>query len=254
MSEADYFKDILHFSEYQARRILLMKNIAENITATDSNLILKGGTALLLCYNLPRFSTDLDYDGKSFDINIFENIINGAKKSDINVTDIINKKNTDTTKRFMVHYQEDPMKPLKIEVSFRNIDFLYNNQNNILTINNINVYNIETLAQFKANAFLDRYSARDIFDVSFLLSSHPMSITNNTALKIYNKMNSLGIDYMENTLKNDDVLKNCDYAEILLSMDNNLKKRFPNGIISPEAKIDNKPTKKKKLDDPPIGY
>ncbi len=42
----------------------LMRHIAQEVTAhTSDNFVLKGGTALLLAYGMPRFSTDLDFDG-----------------------------------------------------------------------------------------------------------------------------------------------------------------------------------------------
>lgn len=42
-----------------------MADIARAVSQkTGHNFVLKGGTALLLAYNLPRFSTDLGFDGK----------------------------------------------------------------------------------------------------------------------------------------------------------------------------------------------
>ena len=42
-----------------------MLHIAQEVTArTGDNFALKGSTALLLAYGLPRFSTDLDFDGR----------------------------------------------------------------------------------------------------------------------------------------------------------------------------------------------
>lgn len=50
-----------------------MREIAQAITRADTKkeFVLKGGTGLLLAYGLPRFSTDLDFDGKNpaFDIS-----------------------------------------------------------------------------------------------------------------------------------------------------------------------------------------
>ena len=41
----------------------LMRAIAQELTSrTGDAFVLKGGTALLLAYDLPRFSIDLDFD------------------------------------------------------------------------------------------------------------------------------------------------------------------------------------------------
>lgn len=52
-------------SPEQQRHVDLMRHIAQEVTArTGDNFALKGSTALLLAYGLPRFSTDLDFDGR----------------------------------------------------------------------------------------------------------------------------------------------------------------------------------------------
>jgi domain of unknown function (DUF1814) len=53
------------FSPEQQRHVDLMRQVAQEVTSrTRGNFVLKGGTALLLVYNLPRFSVDLDFDGR----------------------------------------------------------------------------------------------------------------------------------------------------------------------------------------------
>jgi predicted nucleotidyltransferase component of viral defense system len=46
------------FNPLQRQRLEIMRAIAQNLI--DENVILKGGTGLLLCYNLDRFSEDMD--------------------------------------------------------------------------------------------------------------------------------------------------------------------------------------------------
>ena len=64
--------DILKsFTDAQKTRIGLMRHIAQTLTETTGDFfILKGGTALLLAYGLPRYSTDLDYDGRDRNIKV----------------------------------------------------------------------------------------------------------------------------------------------------------------------------------------
>jgi hypothetical protein len=58
MIDALYLKN-LQFTDFRVERTLLMANIAESIAQNQkSGLIAKGGTALLFCYKLPRYSTD----------------------------------------------------------------------------------------------------------------------------------------------------------------------------------------------------
>ena len=56
-----YLKNDLHFDSEKITRLLLMYDIAKKISCNDKHgLILKGGTSLLFCYGLDRFSTDLE--------------------------------------------------------------------------------------------------------------------------------------------------------------------------------------------------
>ena len=203
-----------------------MKDLAEEISNDNkTKLILKGGTALLLCYGLPRFSTDLDYDGEKHGIDIIKNIEIASKKNKINPMNIIIKKDTQTVKRYMLHYKEEPDKPLKIEISFRNTDFITENQNIIVNKNGIRVYDINTLSGLKIDAFINRYTARDIYDIEFLLRNYPDSIKKEQITVLREKCKSLGVDYLEKQLKEDDVFKSTDCSAIPLSIEEMLNKK-----------------------------
>jgi predicted nucleotidyltransferase component of viral defense system len=225
--DAAYLKDALHFTDYQIRRTLLMNDMAEEISGNHkSKLVLKGGTALLLCYGLPRFSTDLDYDGQNHGADIVKNIEAASRKNMIKPTAIITKKNTETVKRYMLHYQEEPDNPLKIEISFRNIDFLNENQNSIVNQNGINVYDINTLSKLKTDAFLDRYAARDIYDMAFLLKTYPDSLKKEQICLLHKKCKTLGVDYLEKRLNEDGLFKSHDCAAVALSIEEMLSKEL----------------------------
>ena len=56
--------------EFQKQRIMVIKEILPNI----KNCVLKGGTSLLLYYNLDRFSEDIDLDSISSNPNISSDI------------------------------------------------------------------------------------------------------------------------------------------------------------------------------------
>ena len=68
----------------------------------SDNYILKGGTALMKCYGLDRFSEDIDLDGKAK--GILNIVSNYCKQNGYSVN--VNK-DTDTTQRAMLHYGID---------------------------------------------------------------------------------------------------------------------------------------------------
>jgi predicted nucleotidyltransferase component of viral defense system len=226
MVDEAYLKS-LKFSGYEIQRTILMLNITKDISRnTKAGLVLKGGTALLLCYNLPRYSTDLDYDGFSYNLDLSKNIEDGVKKSNLKVKEIITKKDTDTVKRYMLHCEEAPFDPLKIEISFRNMDYLINNKDCFSAINGINVYSINHLADFKANAFLERTTARDIYDLAFLLKKYPDAISNDLVKSCYDKFKAVGMDYYEGLMKSDEIIKKYDCESILLTLNEQLDQKI----------------------------
>jgi predicted nucleotidyltransferase component of viral defense system len=163
----------------QKQRLALMREIAKTTAAEDA--ILKGGTGLLLCYGLDRFSEDMDFDGYGrFDFERVQKLIAKAfEKQNTNVTQAIVKKDTPTTKRVMFHYEVigSPRYayPLKIEFSFRQSQEIADKD--FTVIDGIKTYTIERLAEKKLNAFFDRTAPRDIYDVSFLLENYPKVFT-----------------------------------------------------------------------------
>jgi predicted nucleotidyltransferase component of viral defense system len=162
-----YFQDELRFTPWETERAELMYNIAVEISKNEAvKLILKGGTGLMLCYRLARFSSDLDYDGTQRDFNIIQNIRKGSEKSGREIEGVSLKKDTDTVKRYMVHYKGWENKPLKIEISLRNGDAI--DSNSYREINGIRVYKVENLILQKIDAFNKRYKARDIYDLAFM--------------------------------------------------------------------------------------
>jgi len=230
-----YLKDSLSLDDEKTKRILLMYDIAKIISADNKNdLLLKGGTSLLFCYGLTRYSTDLDYDGYNYNIDITDKIKSVFKTNGLNLDGINVKKDTDTVKRFMIHYNEAENNPIKLEISFRNIDNVNYIKDKRARINDINTYNIKYLAADKINTFLKRTAARDIFDASFLIQHYPDSLNRELIEKCKIKLTSIGLDQMENIIKNDEVIKNFDCDNILVNLENNI-----NNILIKANKITN---------------
>lgn len=185
-------------------------NFLNYLNKNSENYILKGGTALYLCYGLNRFSEDIDLNSRSRNIEkiIKEFCINSHYNYTI-------KKNTPTTQRYTIDYNNEIKTPLKIEVSHRdNIDNDILNKK-INTINGIKVYSIDKLFGLKITALAGRDKIRDIFDICFIYNNYRDKINSDDIEKLQealeNKDNENYIDYLIKTQKdsliNEEILK-----------------------------------------------
>ena len=136
----------------------------------------KGGTALRLVYNSPRFSEDLDFDSPLADVRSIENaIINTlveARKDGVE-TELDEAKKTSggylSTMRFIGLGRTVP---IRIEISFRDRKkkgeavFIASDMFPDYTLVQLNS---EQLIQGKIDALLDRQKPRDFYDFYFLM-------------------------------------------------------------------------------------
>jgi len=133
------------------------------------NMIFGGGTMLRLCYNLKRYSVDLDFWTYRVDrIEEFFTNLKDSLKIDYDLTDAQNKYYTLLFEIKKVPY---PRK-LKIEIRKENKekDFQesiayspYSNQQVLLKS-----FTLGQMMKNKIKAFLDRKEIRDVFDIEFL--------------------------------------------------------------------------------------
>jgi len=150
--------------------ITLMRELACGLS--DTPLVLKGGTALLLAYGLDRFSDDLDFDAPH-KINL-ENRIGRIALKGITITGIDVLKDTDTTTRYRVNYHSAYGKnSLKVEVSYRTPA----NEEDVVRIDGMRVASIEKIVEQKLDAAENRTSIRDIYDLAFIVRSHSDNIS-----------------------------------------------------------------------------
>ncbi len=149
------------------------KNIMLNILLKISkdpvlarNLVFKWWTALYFLYNLPRFSTDLDFDlvDKKQEKIILEKIWNIIKDF-WKIKDLRIKRHT----IFALLSYWDIDHNIKIEISKRWISWNYNFKNFMWI--QINLMNIEDMCANKFIALTSRNNLanRDIFDIHFIL-------------------------------------------------------------------------------------
>ncbi len=178
--------------KWQNKHLDVMKRFLKLLNENTDEFILKGGTALLFCYNLDRFSEDLDFD--STNKNFFKYVKIFAEKNNFSYRI---SKDIETTKRAFLNYGAN--KPLKLEVSYRKnvID-----KNTINLIKNINVYKINELAILKGLAYQGRDKIRDLYDLSFIIDKYFNELDNSTISIIRNAIGFKGIgqfDYLIST-------------------------------------------------------
>lgn len=198
-----------------------IQNFLKYLNRKTDRYILKGGTALMECYGLDRFSEDIDLD--STDHNTISSIVDrfcmdkGYKYR--------TAKDTDTVKRYFINYGNDE-KPLKVEISYRQkeirTDFCTN-------INGINVYSLDRLARMKCAAYSGRDKIRDLYDVCFITNRYLNDLSLDTQDQIRISLEAKGIeqfDYIISTQKDelvdvdklaDDVLSAFDSLGLLAS-------------------------------------
>lgn len=168
----------------------VMQTICEVIQQDDKPLVLKGGTALLLGYNLDRFSEDLDFDlAKELTghVNI-EAICKAAQRKlgqngvKLTLTDFKVLKKTDTTHKCRALFDSDqdaPPIPLKIEVSSRSLP----KAGDIRDAKGIKVYSVHEIARQKLLAAREdqskpyRTAARDLHDLAFMATQYESELT-----------------------------------------------------------------------------
>jgi predicted nucleotidyltransferase component of viral defense system len=150
----------------QQLHVDIMRAIARDFY--DLPMVLKGGTALLLCYGLDRFSEDLDFDApKKFNVAGRVEKILAQRTMSHSVRTV---KDTATVQRLKAHYTgvtSDRL--LKIETSFRTQP----SEDETVTIDGIRTYSIQALIAQKIDALEHRTAARDLYDISFLINQYP---------------------------------------------------------------------------------
>ncbi|TQC54117.1 hypothetical protein E1I18_00740 [Mycoplasmopsis mucosicanis] len=193
-----------------------IKLIKEVLNIIPDNYVLKGGTALLLDYRLNRFSEDIDLDyliNNKQQNNLKNSLIKFCNQ---NKYQYYIKKDTESVLRFIIKYEN---KTLKIESSSR--DIVSENDYHQSLNGNYNVYSLNSLAQKKLDAFLNRDKFRDFYDINFLLTQN---IFNNNQIKqIEERFNNKSEEMFFRELNADTILKdNVDFDNFILNFIENL--------------------------------
>jgi len=184
---------------YQKQRVALMQQL---LLQFSTDFVLKGGTALMICYGLNRYSEDIDLDSRE-DMDITGYLKNpGCPLWNVRVA-----KDTPTVFRVMLDYGAQTMTggayPLKIEVSARNKKMLKNGIYIPVQVNGITVYSIETIAAMKVATFSQRDKIRDLFDIGFLLQNYPAIFDKNQLIAILENISYKGLDTLSILLQDE---------------------------------------------------
>jgi predicted nucleotidyltransferase component of viral defense system len=177
----------------------------------SSDYVLKGGTALLTCYHLDRFSEDIDLDGRG-------NSIKGIVETFCTATGYSYRVDidTDTVKRYMIHYG-NALKPLKVEVSYRRKKI---SPDEITVMSGIKVYNLNTLCLMKTKAYMGRDQIRDLYDLAFICNHYYDQLSAVTLSALRNAIEYKGIEQFDYIVKeqHDDLIDEGKLAEDFLAM------------------------------------
>lgn len=194
----------------------IIKDFVLFLNSVSDRFVLKGGTSLVLCYGLTRFSEDIDLDG--FDKDSFYRVVGDFIKEYSSKYKCLYCRiveDSGTLKRVLIHYGGE--KPLKVEVSYRGKVYP---QYNICSIKGILVYNIESLMCLKINAFSGRDKLRDLYDIVFIYLNYKKSLSSGTIFSLKNAICYKGVDYVDYLLKTqkDDLIDSNVLADCFMKM------------------------------------
>ncbi len=189
----------------------VIKNFLHYLNDRTDNFVLKGGTALLVCYGLDRFSEDIDLDAK--DQNIAEYVVGFCEE---NQYDFRVAKDTDTVKRYMIHYGNEG-KPLKVETSFRRKHIP---AEETTKINDVQVYRINPLCAMKVNAYMGRDKLRDLYDITFICNNYFDELQPEIKALLQNALMYKGMEHFDYIVsqQQDDLIDENRLAESFLKM------------------------------------
>lgn len=211
-------------NEWEDKHYKVITSFLKFLNEKSDDFILKGDTALLTCYNLDRFSEDIDLDARN-NRNLEKLVEDFCNKYQYKYNV---KKDTNTTKRFFIGYSDNSK--LKIEVSYRRNKI---EENELTKINGILVYNINELGVMKTSAYMGRNKIRDLYDLCFIVNNYWDKLSEDVKSVIRVAVEYKGIEQFEFLSKDnldelvnmqkleDDFLKTFDKLGLLLEESEN---------------------------------
>lgn len=202
-------------NDWRERHKDVIVSFLQYLNAQTDQFVLKGGTALMLCYGLNRFSEDVDLDGRKQDIKEIARRFCGIKGYSYGIS-----KDTPTVRRCMIDYGFSE-KNLKIEVSYRQKTI---DPEDVVIIHGLQVYTIDRLAQLKASAYQNRDRIRDLFDLSFICKNYYDELSRSTKNVVRDAVANKGLEQFDFLLEtqNDPLIDKDELASNFLEMHDRL--------------------------------
>ena len=179
-------------SNWRVQHGKVINDFMAYLNEKTADFILKGGTALYLCYDLDRFSEDIDLDGRAKGLIA---LVDGFCEKYGYSSRVA--KDTETVERCFVNYGNEG-KPLKIEASFRRREIPESETDRV---NGILVYRIEPLCVMKTNAYAGRDKIRDLYDVTFICNRYFDSLFPQTVALLRGAVEYKGIEQFDFIIK-----------------------------------------------------
>lgn len=167
-------------SQYQTTDVIIVREYFQHLflsyfyqQSQARTIYFKGGTALRIIYQSPRFSEDLDFNAKGLDIRVIEDIILDTlaqiQKENIK-TNIQESKATSGGYFAVLEFEEKTI--INLQISLREREA----KGEVATISNdlilpytIMALSLNQLLGEKMRALLDRQKPRDFYDLYFVL-------------------------------------------------------------------------------------
>ena len=180
-----------------------------HLSENSDDYVLKGGTALCLCYSLDRFSVDINLDGKSK--GLVQIVSDFCNEHDFSFT-VAN--DTNTIERFMINYGDNEH-PLQIEASYRRTEIP---ESDTTVVSGIKTYNIDALCGMKVSAYLNRDRIRDLYDVTFICNKYYDNLSSQTIGAMRNAFEYKGVTYFDYITKTqpDELINTSKLADSFL--------------------------------------
>lgn len=195
--------------EREGKHIAVITDLLTYLNSKTDKYILKGETALRICYGLDRSSYDIDLDGKGD--KIFSIIDEFCKIRNYSYTIL---KNTNIVKIFEIHYDENDL--LRIEVSGR---MSHINYAQLKKINGIIVYDLDSLTSMKCVDYGSKDKITDFYDILFICNNYYDKLSKQSKNQIFYTLSYKGIeqyDYLVHSQPKDGSINNKRLLDMFL--------------------------------------
>lgn len=179
-------------NDWKDGHLKVIADFLQYLNACTDQFVLKGGTALMMCYGLDRFSEDIDLNCKKQDIREIVRRFCDSHHFEYKVA-----KDTATVKRCFIDYG-NPNHKLKVEVSYRKNTLA---DQSVRKIKGIVVYDINQMAMLKCNAYLGRDRIRDLYDLCFIFKNYEDDLSLAVKNQLTEAFGTKGIEQIEYLLE-----------------------------------------------------